>query len=82
MVEDEAHVFFDCPLYNDLRAILAYDLQGACPPKLSEQTESETAKALGALLNPNSFTAARAVAAFAHWAKLRREAAFPPFFLD
>ncbi len=82
MVEDEAHVFFDCPLYADLRADLAYDLQGACQPQLSEETESEAARALGGLLNPGCFTAARAVAMFAHRATLRRQEAFPPFSLE
>jgi len=61
MVEDEAHVCFDCPLYNSAQEQLVFELQGTVQTLPALNTESQAVKALGSLLNPSSFTAARAV---------------------
>ena len=75
VIEDEAHLCFDCPVYNKVREQLVYELQGVKQPLPLQATESEAARALGGLLNPGSFTAARAVAKFACEAlKLRAKA--------
>ena len=49
VIEDEAHLCFDCPKYNKVREQLVYELQGAKQPLPLQATESEAARALGGL---------------------------------